>query len=184
MYQVRGAVPVTESNARGIDRSRPDLHPSCLVKRPLTPPAVRGIGLDVSALVLPVLGTEACAVSTRIQTTIGGDGLLLAAEHFNLLTWTATGLLPRVRASVDRDVSTLADAATQKPGAVSVTAGSDTGGHALSGASLQLACLQPDQRLVPGNATMSVTASPNPAALPIHALVFRFRFAVSLYEAA
>ena len=82
-----------------------------VLRQPAQPPAiVEGIGLDVSALVLPVLGTEACAVSTRIQLTIGGDAVLLAAEHFNLLTWTATGLLSRVRASVNRDASAMAGA--------------------------------------------------------------------------
>ena len=81
-----------------------------LTQPPQPPAIVMGIGLDVSALVLPVLGTGACAVSTRIQLTIGGDALVLAAEHFNLLTWTATGLLSRVRASVDRDVSAIAGA--------------------------------------------------------------------------
>ena len=54
------------------------------------------VTLDVSALVLPVLGTDACAVATRVQLVVGGDGVLLAAEHFNLLTWTTTGLLRRV----------------------------------------------------------------------------------------
>ena len=76
----------------------------------LTEPVVEGVNLDVSALVLPVLDTDACAVATRIQLAVGGDAVLLAAEHFNLLTWTATELLRRVRAAVDQDVSTIAEA--------------------------------------------------------------------------
>ena len=45
-------------------------------------------------MVLPVLDTEACAVAARLQLTIvGGGAVVLVAEHFNLLTWTAT--LPR-----------------------------------------------------------------------------------------
>ncbi len=71
---------------------------------------LEGVVLDVSALVLPVLGTEACAVATRIQLTVGGDAVVLAAEYVNLLTWTATGLLQRVRSSVGRDVATIARA--------------------------------------------------------------------------
>ncbi len=61
----------------------------------------------MSALVLPVLDTDACAVATRVQLVVG-DGVLLAAEHFNLLTWTTTGLLRRVSASVSRDVGAIA----------------------------------------------------------------------------
>lgn len=34
--------------------------------------------------------------------------MLLAAEYFNLLMWTATGLLRRVSASVSRDMGTIA----------------------------------------------------------------------------
>ena len=71
---------------------------------------IDGVTLDVSALVLPVLDADACAVATRGQFVVGGDGVLLAAEHFNLLTWTATGLLRRVSASVSRDVGAIAGA--------------------------------------------------------------------------
>ena len=67
-------------------------------------PVVIDVTLDVSALILPVLGTDSCAVATRVQLVIGGDGVQLAAEHYNLLTWTTTGLLRRVSASVSRDV--------------------------------------------------------------------------------
>lgn len=35
--------------------------------------------------------------ATRILLVVGVDNVLFAAEHFNLLTWTATGLLPRTR---------------------------------------------------------------------------------------
>ena len=49
---------------------------------------IDGVTLDMSALVLPVLDTDACAVATRVQLVVVGDGVLLAAEHFNLLTWT------------------------------------------------------------------------------------------------
>ena len=65
----------------------------------LRPPVViDGVTLDVSALVLPVLDTDACAVDTRIQLVVDGDNsVLLAAEHFNLLTWTTAGLLRRPR---------------------------------------------------------------------------------------
>ena len=66
---------------------------------------IDGVTLDLSALVLPVLDADACAVATRVQFVIGGDGVLLAAEHFNLLT---TGLLGRVSASVSRDIDTIA----------------------------------------------------------------------------
>ena len=46
----------------------------------LQPAAViDGVTLDVSALVLPVLDPDACAVATRIQVVVGGDGVLLAA---------------------------------------------------------------------------------------------------------
>ena len=72
----------------------------------LEPPAViEGVTLDVSAVVLPVLDTDACAVATRIQLVIGNDGVQLAAEHFSLLTWTTTGLVRRVLTSVSRDVA-------------------------------------------------------------------------------
>jgi len=75
----------------------------------LEPPAViDGVSLDVSALVLPVLDTDACAVATRVQLVVGGDAVLLAAEHFSLLTWTTTGLVRRVLTSVARDVATIA----------------------------------------------------------------------------
>lgn len=70
-----------------------------------------GVGFDVSALALPVLDTDSCAVATRLQLTNGDGGtVFLAAEHFSLLTWTATGLLSRVRAAVNRDVSAIAEA--------------------------------------------------------------------------
>ena len=62
----------------------------------------------MSALVLPVLDTDACAVAARVPLVVVGDGVLLAAEHFNLLTWTTTGLLRRVSASVSRDVGAIA----------------------------------------------------------------------------
>ncbi len=82
-----------------------------VVTVPTPPPAIpTGVGFDVSALVLPVLDTEACAVATRLQLTIGAAAVALVAEHFNLLTWTATGLLPRMLTAVDRDVSAIADA--------------------------------------------------------------------------
>ncbi len=75
----------------------------------LRPPAgIRGVTLDVSALVLPVLHTDSCAAATRVQLVVGDDGVLLAAEHFSLLTWTTTGLLRRVSASVSRDVGVIA----------------------------------------------------------------------------
>ncbi len=73
----------------------------------LGPPVVVDVTLDVSALVLPVLGTDSCAVATRVQLVVGGDGVLLAAEYFNLLTWTTTGLLERVSMSVRRDVDAI-----------------------------------------------------------------------------
>lgn len=79
---------------------------NAVVLRP--PVVIDGVTLDVSALVLPVLDTDACAVATRVQLVVGGNGVLLAAEHFNLLTWTTTGLLRRVSASVGRDVGTIA----------------------------------------------------------------------------
>ncbi len=80
---------------------------TAVVLRP--PVVIDGVTLDVSALVLPVLDTDACAVATRVQlVVVGGDGVLLAAEHFNLLTWTTTGLLRRVSASVSRDVGAIA----------------------------------------------------------------------------
>ena len=72
------------------------------------PVVIDGLTLDVSALVLPVLDTGTCAVATRVQLVVGGDGVLLAAEHFNLLTWTIIGLLHRVSASVSRDVGAIA----------------------------------------------------------------------------
>ena len=71
---------------------------------------IDGVTLDVSALVLPVLGADACAVATRVQLVVGGDGAL-AVEHFNLPTWTATGLLRRVSASVSRDEGAMRRAA-------------------------------------------------------------------------
>ncbi len=78
---------------------------NAVVLRP--PVVVDSVTLDVSALVRPVLDADACAVDTRVQLVIGGDGVLLAAEHFNLLTWTATGLLRRVSESVSRDIGTI-----------------------------------------------------------------------------
>ncbi len=69
---------------------------------------VEGVSLDVSALVVPVLDSDSCAVATRVQLVIGGDAVVLAAEHFNLLTWTTTGLVRRVLTSLNRDVSTIA----------------------------------------------------------------------------
>ena len=69
---------------------------------------IEGVSLDVSAVVLPVLDSDSCAVTTRIQLVISGDTVVLAAEHFNLLTWTTTGLVRRVLTSVNRDVSTIA----------------------------------------------------------------------------
>ena len=41
-------------------------------------PVIEGVNVDVSALVLPVVDTEACAVATRIQLVIGGEAVLLA----------------------------------------------------------------------------------------------------------
>lgn len=74
----------------------------------------KGVVFDVSALVLPVLGTDSCAVATRLQLTIKrGERVLLAAEYFNLIAWTVTGLVQRIRASVDRDVSIIADALSE-----------------------------------------------------------------------
>ncbi len=67
------------------------------------PPArVKGVRLDVSALVLPVLDSDSCPVATRIQLVIGGDAVVLAAEHFSLLTWTRSGSVRRVLTSVNR----------------------------------------------------------------------------------
>ncbi|MCY4507495.1 MAG: hypothetical protein OXG35_11125 [Acidobacteria bacterium] len=79
---------------------------NAVVLRP--PVVIDGVTLDVSALVLSVLDTDACAVATRVQLVVVGDGALLAAEHFSLLTWTTTGLLRRVSASVSRDVGAIA----------------------------------------------------------------------------
>ena len=45
---------------------------------------IDGVTLDLSALFLPV--PNGCAVATRVQLVVGADGVLLAAEHFNLLT--------------------------------------------------------------------------------------------------
>ncbi len=79
---------------------------NAVVLRP--PVVIDGVTLGVSALVLPVLDADACAVATRVQLVVGGDGVLLAAEHFNLLAWTTTGLLRRVSESVSRDIGTIA----------------------------------------------------------------------------
>ena len=77
---------------------------TAVVLRP--PVAIDGVTLDVSALVHPVLDTDACAVATRVQLVVVGDGVLLAAEH--LLTWTTTVSLRRVSASVSRDAGAIA----------------------------------------------------------------------------
>lgn len=54
-----------------------------------------------------MLDAGACAVATRMWLVVGVDDLLLAAEHLHLLSWTTTGLLHRVSASVNRDVATI-----------------------------------------------------------------------------
>ena len=54
-----------------------------VVLRVRPPVVIDGVTLDVSAFVLPVLEADACAVATRVQLVVGGDGVLLAAEHFN-----------------------------------------------------------------------------------------------------
>lgn len=75
----------------------------------------KGVVFDVSALVLPVLGTDSCAVATRLQLTIErGDEVLLAAENFNLIAWTVTGFVQRLRTAVERDAAITASALLQE----------------------------------------------------------------------
>ena len=74
----------------------------------LRPPLViDGAAFDVSAFVLPVLDTDVSPAATLIQLAVGGDGVLLAAERYNLLRWKMTRVLRLVLASVRQDVHTI-----------------------------------------------------------------------------
>lgn len=64
-----------------------------LTQPPQAATTVEGASLDVTAPVPPVLGTDAFAVSTGFQITIGGDAIAARARALNLLTWTATGVV-------------------------------------------------------------------------------------------